>query len=363
MIGEPKGLPEAVRDKTPCDAVWDLLSLYADGEAGPKERDTVERHVACCESCALDLQFLRETVTVLAKTPLVSPPPHLKNAILAATIYRPSWQQRIREALAPAIPASRVRTAGALAAISLVGVLMAKTVQHQAPGSRRDPGVSHIQMADAAHAGNSKNVPEALDGAAPSGTVNLLARGGASSLQKKPGVQNNEQDSRLGLVVEDVKNSIDGRITSHVQQPNHVPAQIAVSTHRPSFRGSKLTLPDTAPTGTGLAPKAVDDPTLTEPEGMRETINVAGPSVPPTIGPDPGGEPKDPGPSGGSSAPPIHTRYTLTASAPSGGADALVSFADLRSALRKNGESMRTVAFDVDGNERRTGLDVLKSRF
>jgi hypothetical protein len=57
------------------------------------------------------------------------------------------------------------------------------------------------------------------------------------------------------------------------------------------------------------------------------------------------------------------TRYTLTASLPSGGADGLVTFADLRSALRKRREPARTVALDLQTSDRNAMWDVYKSRF
>jgi hypothetical protein len=63
---------------------------------------------------------MQETATLLCGTPEVEPPPGLRQAILGATIYRPTWQQRAREMarrLLPAPPVRGLALAGSAAAI------------------------------------------------------------------------------------------------------------------------------------------------------------------------------------------------------------------------------------------------------
>jgi len=106
--------------------VWDLLSAYADDEVTPEEAARVEQHVAVCADCARDLRFMRQTATVLASTPEVTPPAGLRQAILAATVYRPTWGQRLQASLrAVFLPPTRLRAFGlAGAAAALFGLML-----------------------------------------------------------------------------------------------------------------------------------------------------------------------------------------------------------------------------------------------
>ncbi|MCC6731225.1 MAG: zf-HC2 domain-containing protein [Chthonomonadales bacterium] len=120
-----------------CDTVWDLLSAYADGEADARETAVVEAHVAECTSCARDLAFMRGTSTLLADVAELEPPARLREAIFAATIYRPTLADRVaaavRRAFAPA-PAryGALIAAGAAAAFTLATL-------HQGTGNLVNP--------------------------------------------------------------------------------------------------------------------------------------------------------------------------------------------------------------------------------
>lgn len=126
-----------------CDSLWDLLSAYADGETTPDEAALVEQHVAVCSACARDLLFMRQAASALADTPEVSPPPDLRQAILTATIYRPTWRQRLQTALCPLF-ASPVR----MSALGLAGVavivlgLMRMPWQRPLPSTPTEAGTS-----------------------------------------------------------------------------------------------------------------------------------------------------------------------------------------------------------------------------
>ena len=66
-----------------CDEIRELISEYADGEAGAEERAAVESHIAFCADCRDELRSivsLRETVAGAA----VEPPPELHGRIMSA---------------------------------------------------------------------------------------------------------------------------------------------------------------------------------------------------------------------------------------------------------------------------------------
>jgi hypothetical protein len=108
-----------------CDIIWDSLSAYVDGAVSSDESALVERHVATCAECARDLRFMREASLVLSEMPAVSPPPGLKDAILSATIYRPTWRQRMARSFQAAFTPVQMRNfAGAGAAGVLLGVMI-----------------------------------------------------------------------------------------------------------------------------------------------------------------------------------------------------------------------------------------------
>ncbi len=101
-----------------CESIWDTLSAYVDGMASPAEAERVERHVEGCALCARDLAFMRGTATALGSLPEIAPPAHLRESILAATLHKPRWYQR----LTIGVPVRSLAVAGALAA--LLGIVI-----------------------------------------------------------------------------------------------------------------------------------------------------------------------------------------------------------------------------------------------
>src|SRR6185503_17482852 len=55
----------------------------------------VEDHTASCPACARDLEFMRLTAISITDAPEISPPSYLRDAILAATVDRTPWLERI----------------------------------------------------------------------------------------------------------------------------------------------------------------------------------------------------------------------------------------------------------------------------
>lgn len=124
---------------TECEAIWDLLSAYADGEVTPEEARTVETHIAVCPECARDLQFMRETSQLLAHTPEIAPPPGLREAIFAVTTRRPTWRERVRTALGlSGVPRYRrlAWVGSAACALALIGAGWVALLRPDTSGNR-----------------------------------------------------------------------------------------------------------------------------------------------------------------------------------------------------------------------------------
>lgn len=107
-----------------CDKVWDLLSVFADGETDPHETALVQAHISVCADCARDLQFMQGTHQVLQDVPEVEPPASLRSAILAATVGRPTLTERLATAVRRTLTPAPVRY-GALAAAGAAAALTA----------------------------------------------------------------------------------------------------------------------------------------------------------------------------------------------------------------------------------------------
>ena len=60
--------------KSECDRVKESLSEYLDQHLDPKESARTENHLEACASCRKDYDSLRETVTLLSKTPSIAIP-------------------------------------------------------------------------------------------------------------------------------------------------------------------------------------------------------------------------------------------------------------------------------------------------
>ncbi len=111
-----------MESKSSCERLWDMLSAYADGEATLDEASLVEVHTATCPDCARDLEFMRLTAVSIKQAPEVSPPSYLRDAILAVTVNRTGWLDRIGFGRVFA-PFSRSRVAWSGAALAGIAAL------------------------------------------------------------------------------------------------------------------------------------------------------------------------------------------------------------------------------------------------
>lgn len=107
-----------------CDAVWDLLSLYADRETTGDQTAMVETHVAVCVDCARDLAFMRTAQTTFSALPEIAPPANLRAAILAATIEKAGARRRLSDTIHRLLAPAPARYGFAIAA-GLAGLVVA----------------------------------------------------------------------------------------------------------------------------------------------------------------------------------------------------------------------------------------------
>jgi hypothetical protein len=349
-----------VKEST-CDSVWELLSLYADEEASPAECDIVERHVAHCESCALDLQFMRESASVLAQTPLVSPPPELRQAIFAATIYRPTWQERLRLAFDGGLSTPRLQLAGAAGVLLLAGFVIFKSLpqtsglDNPAPAAPNSGPAVELARTPAARKPTVSTSPPAASLARAHRASNpiselereSLARAGLRDEANAAEVRSNETGSHLSVST-----------TSARRSPLKPLLGTPQMHRRPAPRGAEESRLAAAP-----MPKPADVSPLNEPADMREVTGSAGEGTVGIVKNEPAPENKPVTQNSGVEGAARPKRYTLTASLPPGGADGLVTFADLRSTLRKRNDPARTVALDLGHGDRSALWDVYRSRF
>src|SRR5262245_49239599 len=66
---EDRGEPRQDRPEMDCGHVEPLLSSYLLGELGPPDRGQVDSHLGGCAKCREELDLLRATAEVLAKSP------------------------------------------------------------------------------------------------------------------------------------------------------------------------------------------------------------------------------------------------------------------------------------------------------
>lgn len=79
--------------------LWELLSAYIDGETTPAESSIVEAHLRSDAAYAQDFAFLKAAARQVIQIGEVTPPTELRDAIFAATIYKPTLSRRFAQAL------------------------------------------------------------------------------------------------------------------------------------------------------------------------------------------------------------------------------------------------------------------------
>jgi len=105
-----------------CDELIELLSAYVDGNATPVERSMIDSHLSHCSECALFVQFVKLSGTVIRQEPAPQAPFDLKYKILSATL-RPAATPNRPFALSKfSLPGLVSASAGAFAILLTFGV-------------------------------------------------------------------------------------------------------------------------------------------------------------------------------------------------------------------------------------------------
>jgi hypothetical protein len=151
-------------DQMSDEVIWDLLSVYADGEATPDEIAQVETLLHRQPSLSSELSFMRHTAEAARTIVEVEPPSHLRSAIFAATIQRPTLARRVSMAIERWQTAFAPRTTrfalagGACMAAGLAALLLLPHRQHQGQGMRLEG--NHERMVAVNHPSAAPIVPE-----------------------------------------------------------------------------------------------------------------------------------------------------------------------------------------------------------
>jgi len=118
-------------DQAPLDdeQLWDLLSLYVDGEADPEQAAIVEQMLSSDPAYRRDFDFLMASSKTMHMLEEVEPPASLRETVLAKTSHRPTLVGRLRAAwnrtATPASPTfGRYATAGGAFAVVAIGAMI-----------------------------------------------------------------------------------------------------------------------------------------------------------------------------------------------------------------------------------------------
>jgi anti-sigma-K factor RskA len=118
-----------------------LAGAYAMDALTPQDRAGFERHLAGCEDCAQEIASLREATARLATATAVTPPPGLRDRVLAAaaiTRQQPPAESDAGARAAAMTPGPwRVRLVAAVGTLAVVAVLGVAVVFGVANGSMR----------------------------------------------------------------------------------------------------------------------------------------------------------------------------------------------------------------------------------
>jgi hypothetical protein len=352
-----------------CEVVWDLLSAYADDAATPDQAYTVERHIAVCAECARDLQFMRETSHLLAQTPDVAPPPGLKDAILAATVYRPTPLQRVQSALQGLLPRASARSlglAGAAAAAVAAIIISAPRVPDSATLTMPSSTTADSKVERALRDIAQHNDATAADqGKSANATVRPIGGDGSG-----PETATSPNTTKQAATPHDVGSMAKGSLRGSGLKPGAIPN---ASTSMAKMQPRSAPAVALNPPRSGIKPRTLEaNPRIVEPgttpevaadKPMTDKVDVA--SMPPS-GNNTTTSEKDATtePSHAASASGGTTRLALAVGGSGSPAAADVySLASLRASLRKQNEQPRVINVDFGMNDRQQMLGVYRSRF
>jgi anti-sigma factor RsiW len=128
-----------------------LAGAYAMDALEPQDRTRFEHHLVRCDACAQEVSELRETTARLAVASAVSPPPALKEQVMAAA--RGTRQHVPAMAAKPRFTARRVvliaapAAAGLIAVATVFGLANSDTSQRLGQMQQRDQAIASVLTA------------------------------------------------------------------------------------------------------------------------------------------------------------------------------------------------------------------------
>lgn len=123
------------------EQLWDLLSLYVDGEADPAQAAIVEQMLSSDPAYRRDFDFLMQTSKTMHRVEEVAPPAGLRDAIYAATVRRPTLAGRLHAAWKRTSSPGFIRfaTIGGACAVAILGAVIVRphlnSVHPDGPGA------------------------------------------------------------------------------------------------------------------------------------------------------------------------------------------------------------------------------------
>lgn len=309
-----------------CDRVWDLLSVYADGEADANETAIVEEHIACCTTCARDLEFMQGTSAAVQAETQVAPPAAMRQAILNATIYKPTMQERFASAIRRSFSQSPVRygalaTAGAAAALTLTAIRPGLT-----PGMVPVTGVAQTQVA-------ADTEPGVLEGL---GLDDLMPN-------TMPGMASRQSGTGAAVRTRRASVATAGRDGS------------ALAVRAAALRNGHAMPSVSIPAGTSLDDVAVDDGAA----GQDEMAAVASPSMTAEPSLEPAVAPVSVPTVTAAMAP----RIVLAASTGAVNAGQIATLADMRKSLNRKPNGLSAADLRQEARDGQVRIDLIKGSF
>ena len=308
-----------------CDRVWDLLSVYADGEADSNETTIVVEHISCCTTCARDLEFMQGTSAAVQAETQVAPPAAMRQAILNATIYKPTMQERFASAIRRSFSQSPVRygalaTAGAAAALTLTAIRPGVT-----PGLIPATGVAQTQVA-------ADIEPGVLEGL---GLEDLMPNA-------MPGMAT-RQSGTSGARIRRTAIASTGRTGA------------PLATRAAAARNGRTMPSVSAPTGTSLDDVDLDESAA----GQDEMAAVASPTMTAEPSLEPAAAPVNVPAVTATMAP----RIVLAASTGAVNAGQIATLADMRKSLNRRPNGLSTADLRQQARDGQVRIDLIKGSF
>jgi hypothetical protein len=147
------------------EKLWELLSLYVDGEADPAQAAIVEQMLSSDPAYRRDFDFLMETSTAMHMVEEIAPPAGLRDLVYARTVNRPTLVGRLRAAWSRATAPGFTRYAsigGALAVAALGAVVLWPSLHSTSAGGTTPPQIAAVTPPHTETSGTAETAPRRI---------------------------------------------------------------------------------------------------------------------------------------------------------------------------------------------------------